>query len=168
MARVLGEIFPVSHINGLVQDCSISSALAMEILQPCSKPSIYSTPQELCTQCAFVLVWSKLISPIFFRVTSLALGQSYVCSNVYWQSMGCYLWIQVRSLFLTVFIVLLLIQSDMILDHVIERPCFMIYYIILMYSYDIEYSCTILVSPTRWLSPQQYFRVNGKLPLAIA
>ena len=28
------------HINSLVQDCSISSALAMEILQSCNKPSI--------------------------------------------------------------------------------------------------------------------------------
>ena len=27
------------HIDGLVQDCSISSALAMEILQSCTKPS---------------------------------------------------------------------------------------------------------------------------------
>ena len=29
------------HINGLVQDCSNSSALAMELLQSCTKPSIY-------------------------------------------------------------------------------------------------------------------------------
>ena len=28
------------HIDGLVQDCSISSALAMEILQSCTKPLI--------------------------------------------------------------------------------------------------------------------------------
>ena len=28
-------------MRGLVQDCSISSALAMEILQSCTKPSIY-------------------------------------------------------------------------------------------------------------------------------
>ena len=28
------------HFDGLVQDCSISSALAMEILQSCTKPSI--------------------------------------------------------------------------------------------------------------------------------
>ena len=27
-------------INGLVQDCSNSIALAMELLQPCAKPSI--------------------------------------------------------------------------------------------------------------------------------
>ena len=29
------------YIDGLVQDCSISSALAMEILKSCIKPSIY-------------------------------------------------------------------------------------------------------------------------------
>ena len=29
------------HIDGLVQDCSNSSALAMELLQSCTKPSIY-------------------------------------------------------------------------------------------------------------------------------
>ena len=28
------------HIDGLVQDCSNSSALAMELLQSCTKPSI--------------------------------------------------------------------------------------------------------------------------------
>ena len=28
------------HLDGLVQDCSISSALAKEILQTCTKPSI--------------------------------------------------------------------------------------------------------------------------------
>ena len=28
------------YIDGLVQDCSISSALALEILQFCTKPSI--------------------------------------------------------------------------------------------------------------------------------
>ena len=32
------------HINGLVQDCDISSMLAMEILQPYTKPSIYTLP----------------------------------------------------------------------------------------------------------------------------
>ena len=29
-----------SYIDDLLQDCSISSALAMEILQSCTKPSI--------------------------------------------------------------------------------------------------------------------------------
>ena len=31
----------IKHFDGLVQDCSISSALAMEILQSCTKPLIY-------------------------------------------------------------------------------------------------------------------------------
>ena len=30
----------IEHIDGLVQDCSNSSALAMELLQSCTKPSI--------------------------------------------------------------------------------------------------------------------------------
>ena len=29
------------YIDGLVQDCSNSSALAIELLQPCTKPYIY-------------------------------------------------------------------------------------------------------------------------------
>ena len=33
---------PLHYIDSLVQDCSISSALAMEILQSCTKPQIYS------------------------------------------------------------------------------------------------------------------------------
>ena len=32
----------VDHIDGLVQDCSISSVLAMEILQSCTRPSIFN------------------------------------------------------------------------------------------------------------------------------
>ena len=30
-------------MDGLVQDCNNSSALAMELLQSCTKPSVYST-----------------------------------------------------------------------------------------------------------------------------
>ena len=33
--------FRLGHIDGLVQDCSISSVLALELLQSCIKPSIY-------------------------------------------------------------------------------------------------------------------------------
>ena len=29
------------HVDGLVQDCSNSNALAMKLLQSCTKPSIY-------------------------------------------------------------------------------------------------------------------------------
>ena len=34
--------FTDAYIDGLVQDCSNFSALAMELLQSCTKPSIYS------------------------------------------------------------------------------------------------------------------------------
>ena len=37
------EVTEVEHIDSLVQDCSISIAVAMEILQSCTKPSIYRT-----------------------------------------------------------------------------------------------------------------------------
>ena len=45
-AEPLSEAMMVSlsmHINGLVQDCSISIANALEILQSCTKPSIYES-----------------------------------------------------------------------------------------------------------------------------
>ena len=77
---------PCIHINGLVQDCSISSALAMEILQSCTKPvyyfNIYKTCFEnkcahaqnrcmVCTLSCFVPVCLWLILSILFRKTSL-------------------------------------------------------------------------------------------------
>ena len=37
-----------SHIDGSVQDCSISTANALEILQSCTKPSIYAPCYSLC------------------------------------------------------------------------------------------------------------------------
>ena len=37
----------VDYINGLLQDCSNSSALAMELLQSCTKPSISSSFQTM-------------------------------------------------------------------------------------------------------------------------
>ena len=44
------------YIDGLLHDCSISSVLAMEMLQSCIKPSIYNAPvpkyEQLCT-CIF-------------------------------------------------------------------------------------------------------------------
>ena len=33
---------PIQNIDGLVQDCSNSGALALELLQFCNKPSIYT------------------------------------------------------------------------------------------------------------------------------
>ena len=35
------------YVDGLVQDCSISIANALEILQSCTKPSIYTKDYEL-------------------------------------------------------------------------------------------------------------------------
>ena len=32
----------IKYIDGLVQDCSVSSSLAMEIMQYCTKPLIYT------------------------------------------------------------------------------------------------------------------------------
>ena len=33
----------MAHIDGMVQHCSISSALAMEMLQSCTQPSVYAS-----------------------------------------------------------------------------------------------------------------------------
>ena len=38
--KFLTMFYRREHLHGLVQDCSISSALAMEILQSCTKPSL--------------------------------------------------------------------------------------------------------------------------------
>ena len=36
----------LDHLDGLVQDCSNSSALAMELLQSCTKPLIWGHIDE--------------------------------------------------------------------------------------------------------------------------
>ena len=48
-------------IDGLVQDCSISSALAMEILFSCTQPSIIS----ISIECMLKVVW--VLEPVFRR-----------------------------------------------------------------------------------------------------
>ena len=40
-ANQLAQVCTIIHINGLVQDCSNSIANALELLQSCTKPSIY-------------------------------------------------------------------------------------------------------------------------------
>ena len=50
------------HIDSLVQDCSNSSALTMEILQSCSKPSLWAK---------FYKCWNK-------RLTATLLTQKYL------------------------------------------------------------------------------------------
>ena len=39
---MIGMTIPENIIKGLVQDCGSSSASAMELLQPCTKPSKYA------------------------------------------------------------------------------------------------------------------------------
>ena len=57
-------IFMIKNIEGLVHDCSNSSALAMELFQSCSKPSKWSTR-------------ARIKNP--FQVNQLSL-----CRNVRW------------------------------------------------------------------------------------
>ena len=38
------------HMDGLIQDCIISTALAMEILQSCTKPVIYDQVYSIATE----------------------------------------------------------------------------------------------------------------------
>ena len=60
------------YINGFVQDCSISSALALEILQSCTKPSIYRW-YFVC----LVMVWYCSVLSQTFTVTLLVLSVWY-------------------------------------------------------------------------------------------
>ena len=41
--RALASKIELNHIDGLVQDCSNSIANALELLQSCTKPSIYES-----------------------------------------------------------------------------------------------------------------------------
>ena len=55
--------FLYDYLDGLVQDCSISSANALEILQSCTEPSIlcwYCNPCQSCqnTRVSATLYWS--------------------------------------------------------------------------------------------------------------
>ena len=51
LTRLQGYIHNIiyKHFDGLVQDCSNSSALAMELLQYCTKPSIYTCVNSMDT-----------------------------------------------------------------------------------------------------------------------
>ena len=73
ISSTINLLYIPRNIGGLVQDCSNSIAKALELLQSCTNPSI-------CTRLALGCVFCDafLISPIYFRVTSLALGQSYL------------------------------------------------------------------------------------------
>ena len=58
--RYFVELHAVEHADGLVQDRSNSSALAMELLQSCTKPLMYSVV-FCCALCCFVLKWEHNI-----------------------------------------------------------------------------------------------------------
>ena len=42
------KVVPVKYIDGSVQDCSNSSALAMELLQSCTEPLRYKWYEHIC------------------------------------------------------------------------------------------------------------------------
>ena len=51
-----------NHIDGLVQDCSNSSALAVELLQFCTKPSICTFKKVICqSQCDDLGAWTRCL-----------------------------------------------------------------------------------------------------------
>ena len=56
------EIYGCNHFDALVQDCSISSALAMEILQSCTKPSTYP-----CFDITFIMLKSLFCNNVPWR-----------------------------------------------------------------------------------------------------
>ena len=71
--HVVNLIFHLDSIDGLVQDCSNSNALVMELLQSCTKPAIYldkdtlewyrialqlySASQEIYLLFTFSIIW---------------------------------------------------------------------------------------------------------------
>ena len=50
------------HFDGLVKDCSISSADALEILQSCTKPSTYGIYYQISMVVFYLLYWSYINS----------------------------------------------------------------------------------------------------------
>ena len=63
------------HVDGLVQDCSNSSALAMELLQSCTKPSMYSiirsSGDSKCLMDTFCREWVQDVVSSFDWLPSL-------------------------------------------------------------------------------------------------
>ena len=64
------------YIDGIVRDCSISSALAMDILQSCTKPSIYADGFMRYFITVLLSVLCKL-GRFFVRFVTLELLSSY-------------------------------------------------------------------------------------------
>ena len=63
-----------NYIDGLVQDCNNSGALVMELLQCCTKPSIYSKNDLVI----HVLEWGLLG---IYKIFSLKYMYSYRCED---------------------------------------------------------------------------------------
>ena len=70
-------------VDGLVQNCSISIANALEILQSCSEPTVlsydyiaYMELEKAEKGCGtYSLTWYLLVPLVSFVITSLAQGQ---------------------------------------------------------------------------------------------
>ena len=77
-----GKFVLVNHIGGLVQDCGISSALAMELLQSCTKPSIYDLSQvrrKQIKETKFSMnTWSRHQMEAFSELLAICVGNSLV------------------------------------------------------------------------------------------
>ena len=71
--------YMVPNIDGLVQDCSIYSAKALHIPQPCTKPPICTSFVAFCVVHMLSFCRIPFISciSILFRVTLSALGKLY-------------------------------------------------------------------------------------------
>ena len=56
-------MYVIVHIDGLVQDCSISSANALEILQSCTEPLIFTLSEKAAAEGYLYTLYS--VSPIY-------------------------------------------------------------------------------------------------------
>ena len=95
------------HFDGLVQDCSISIADALEILYSCTKPSTYCftvsitpvddlTPSEACASSVIILTqfedfWAIFIQTSFFVSKGAIDNASPLLLVMAWHGMGDYL-----------------------------------------------------------------------------
>ena len=84
------------HLDGLAQDCSNSSALAMELLQSCAKPSILSLywTSLLWKESIFILRWTKMIS----QPSYLYNGNPYTWKDGLYTETGPGLYMQYRPI----------------------------------------------------------------------
>ena len=81
---VFYEMTQQAYINGLVQDCSISSALAMEILQSCTKPSISLQSFRPFTLSIFHFSENYIIKLSFLHNGGLSINKSRSCYLIIW------------------------------------------------------------------------------------